>query len=607
MSGATKRHICAGVLLLAVVPASSTAAHPISLTQVYAFVTQSKVTVRLEIFAEDLFLFHDLRPNDADFLEPDVIQQGIKRHQSFLRERFTVRDVQGERLEPEALRVKRFEMEPEGIPLADLMQHKLTFEMDYALDEAPEFLTFSQHLADDTRMVPVEMQIHIKQEGAGTPYEAQLDPEEPQTVRFSWDHPPLSADASQQQWDQWYATQKRETLGITSYSTVYSFLYINDHEVRHEILIPLLTLEESVLIARTDGAFLEIAEQDLAAPQIKAFFTAGNPILVDGLEIAPTVQRLDFYGLDFKDFAQRAQRRRVSMASARVGIILSYPLAEPPNAVQLTWDRFNRFIWTINTIVFAYDNIERRTLTRIGMDNVLTWENPGRPIPQPPKPVHVTAPPRSVCSLSLLSLGCLVTMPVLVLLMRRRGAAVWMCLVVVVLTGAGAAAAWPITTWQFSNPLGARGVPTDDQAGEIFVRLHANMYRAFDGSDEERIYDALSVSAEGDFLRELYLQIRRGLEMREQGGALSRVEAVEILEGRKLPTAAEHAADRRSFGYECRWDVRGTVEHWGHIHARTNQYVARFTVEPRDDVWKITAVRLLSERRVALETNVRGL
>ena len=65
--------------------------------------------------------------------------------------------------------------------------------------------------------------------------------------------------------------------------------------------------------------------------------------------------------------------------------------------------------------------------------------------------------------------------------------------------------------------------------------------------------------------------------------------------------------DERGFQYHCRWTVEGTVEHWGHVHARTNQYEALFSVEPRAKAWKSTDIESLSEERVKLETKVRGL
>ena len=38
--------------------------------------------------------------------------------------------------------------------------------------------------------------------------------------------------------------------------------------------------------------------------------------------------------------------------------------------------------------------------------------------------------------------------------------------------------------------------------------------------------------------------------------------------------------------------------HWGHIHRRTNLYDAAITIEPVDEVWKITAIELHQEQRV---------
>ncbi len=54
-----------------------------------------------------------------------------------------------------------------------------------------------------------------------------------------------------------------------------------------------------------------------------------------------------------------------------------------------------------------------------------------------------------------------------------------------------------------------------------------------------------------------------------------------------MPTFAwaDHPKRRR------REIVAGSVGHWGHVHQRINQYVARFTVEPLDDVWKIRVGR----------------
>lgn len=594
-------------LLVCQLPAGGALAHPISLTQAFVFVTRGQAAVRLDFFAEDLLLFHNLAPNDRDFLEPDVIQSGIEKHQKFLLERFTIRDVRGERLTGRVVKVTQSPLAAEGIRLAELMSHKISFEVEYPLGKPPEFLTFSQHLLDDKRAVPAEVQLNVKQENGGDAYQEVLYPNTPQTVRFSWDSPPLAAGASQEARDQWYQKQKDETLGITSYSAVYSFLYITDYEVRHEILIPLLTLEESVLIARADGAFLEIAEQDAAREQIAAYFTAGNPLEIDGVRVQPAVQRIDFYGLDFKDFAQRAERRRVPLSSARVGVILSYSTKGTPSRVQVTWDRFNRFIWTVNMIVYAFDDVVRVTLSRVGLENKYSWQNPGRPAPPPLTQVDVTLPPRPRLSLPVFSMACAAMWPALLWLLRRRSAAARSYLFGTALVAVSAAAVWPFGRWEIDNPFAPPPAVSAEQAGAIFAALHKNIYRAFDYRAENDVYDALAKSVDGPLLSELYLKVRRGLEMQEQGGAVSRVREVKIASGEKTPPPTDRAADPRSFGYRCRWTVAGTVEHWGHIHARTNEYEALFTVEPRANAWKITGLEVLNEKRVTFQTTVRGL
>ena len=589
-------------VLLACCSLTMAANHPVSVTETAAFVTRDKVSVRISVFVEDLFLFHNLKPNAEDFLEPTIIRSGIEKHEQFLLERFVIRDVEGVKLSGRVVGVKEFEMPPEGVPMAELMAHKLEFRLEYELLKPPEFLTFSQHLVDQDVLIPAEMKLVIKQENAGTPFGAVLQPDHPETVRFSWDNPALPAEASEEEWEEWYQKQREETLGITSYSSVYSFLYIEGFEVRHEVLVPLLSLEASVLIARDDDAFLDIAEQDAARQQIEAYFTSGNPIEIDGVVVKPNVDRIDFYGLDFKDFAVQAERRKVSMANARVGVILSYSTKGSPGTVKLTWDRFNRHVWSTNVIVFAYDEAHKVTLSRIGNANTYQWQNPGRPPAPQLNEVQATLPPAPKMRLPILTIICACLLPVAVLFFKRP-----MRLQAIIVLIVVSAATWPLLGWEVKRPFAPRPTVSPNEAQAIFASLHKNTYRAFDYRDESEIYDALAKSVDRRLLRDLYLKMRRGLEMQEQGGAVSRVREVVIEEGSQPPSPVEATHDARGFGFRCKWTVKGSVQHWGHLHSRTNQYVALFRVEPRDNAWKITKMEVLDEQRLKFETSLRGL
>ncbi|MEM7475548.1 MAG: hypothetical protein AAF483_11210, partial [Planctomycetota bacterium] len=326
----------------------------------------------------------------------------------------------------------------------------------------------------------------------------------------------------------------------------------------------------------------------------------------------PTVDRCDFFGLNFKDFAKQAERKRVSLASARVGIILSYKTESTPNNLGLTWNRFNNYIWTINMVIFAFDEISKTTLSRLDSSNTYRWENPGEPELPPVLPVVAELPAEPKWSLPVATLGCILACPLILLMIRLLAPSPKSFGIVFILALVGSIVGWPFFRWEVTQPFYTPPPIVGTEANSIFSALHENVYRAFDYRREEDIYDALAVSIDGELLEDIYLQIRKGLEMQEQGGAISKIAEVEILKGNMLtPEEAQQEHDdsghSRRFTYKGLWNVAGTVEHWGHIHARTNQYEARFEIETRENTWKITSLDLLAEERVSFETSLRGL
>jgi len=133
-----------------------------------------------------------------------------------------------------------------------------------------------------------------------------------------------------------------------------------------------------------------------------------------------------------------------------------------------------------------------------------------------------------------------------------------------------------------------------EQAVKIVLDgLLENVYRAFDYRGEDVIYDSLENTVSGDLLTQIYLETRRSLELENQGGARAKVQEVEVLEASYEPLPSG-----TGFSSEARWNVTGSVGHWGHIHKRINQYRARIKVESIDDAWRITGLDVLEEERV---------
>ncbi|MGY8649584.1 MAG: hypothetical protein ACKVKM_02125, partial [Verrucomicrobiia bacterium] len=153
----------------------------------------------------------------------------------------------------------------------------------------------------------------------------QLQPGQPHTVALDWENPPDQAPQNWRELRKKRAEEFQKRLGITSYSGLYSYIYLTDREVRHEILVPLLTFEKWLPLPRANPEFIEVAEQDAARQKITEWFRGRNPVEIDGVPVQPILQRLQFFGLDIRDFAQNAEPRRVSAYQARLGIILVSP------------------------------------------------------------------------------------------------------------------------------------------------------------------------------------------------------------------------------------------------------------------------------------------
>lgn len=135
------------------------------------------------------------------------------------------------------------------------------------------------------------------------------------------------------------------------------------------------------------------------------------------------------------------------------------------------------------------------------------------------------------------------------------------------------------------------------EARQLFADLHRNIYRAFDHDDESGIYDALAGSVDGKLLDRIYAEVYEALVMRDQGGALSKVQQVDILESRLLGGLPDGSDDSR-FRVRATWEVTSSLVHEGHEHVRVIEYEGIYTVALREAGWRIVEDRILSQRTV---------
>ncbi|MEZ6129068.1 MAG: hypothetical protein R3C59_10315 [Planctomycetaceae bacterium] len=589
--------VCAA---MACVPAL--AAHPISVTDAQVFVGRTSARVRIQLFAEDLHMFQGLEPDNKDVIPPAELRRGLQQHRQFLLDKVQLLDANGEAYKGQVTDVQAFEVPEEGIPVADLMLHTATYELEFPFAEPPEFLTIQQDISDENFIIPSEMKLTLHQAGTDLTYTDSLKPGAAQTLRFDWAQQPLSDDASDEDWEAWFEKQREATLGITSYSSVYSFIYIEPAEVRHEVLIPLASLKTILPMEHADPAFVEIAEQDGVRQLIRDWLTDVNPTLINGEAVSPEFTRIDFYGLDLKDFARQAEQRRVSLANGRVGIILTYrPATEYVRDVSLTWNRFHASLRKIQSVVFTWpDGMQKFEFSRFNeeQDNVLQWSAQEALLPQPAADLVAETPPPPALSVPLASVSLTVLSLICGVFVRKRGRMVGIVLLFL------AVVMWPFARMNVPHPFPVYPPIADARADSVFQQLHGTAYQALDFGTENRIYEALATAVDGSLLETLYLQLRESLQMREQGGAVARVRDVQYGTGQRLDAATSEVA-WPGFRYRGTWTVSGTVEHWGHIHERQNQFRAVFQIEPKAGFWKITQMQIEDQESLASRTRLR--
>ena len=618
---------------LGLIESKSKVGHPIPVITADVYVTQTRITMRVQVYADQIPWIEAIESDENGIFHADEYREAMIDHGQYVNERVQILDANGVQYKgrvTETLfykikedfsdptgdsgQILEIELPDEGIEEGRLMGFKVGYEIEYQLKEPPSTLTFRNDIVEEF-VLPSELQVWLKQAGGGASYKANVRAERPHTVRLDWENPPLSLEDSDKEWKEWTKLQEKKTLGISDFSSVLSFIYITRREVRHEVVIPLATLSDMIDFEREDELFLTVEEQEKAREKVEAYFSIGNPVTIDDIEVKPVFDRVDFTDPNLRDLAMRTPPKTISMINGRVGIIMSYGTKSIPSSVTVTWDKFGTLINNIDVAAIAFDDVKKSRFSRFLEDNTFKWENPEKTEYKPINAINASINQPvlriPVWSAVLAVFGGLLLLVAVVRSLRNRNTsfadqafATNAGLIIASMVCAGASMlTMSYSTVTIDHPFKKASLAQRD-ADSIFTAIHNNIFRAFDYSTDSDIYDALEKSVEGELLTGLYLQIQASLKMEEQGGAVSNIETVEIVDGEMVRDLQRKEEDL-TFQYDCKWNIVGTVEHWGHIHERTNQYDATFTVKKVDNAWKITAMDLNEPIQGKVKTDVR--
>jgi len=397
---------------------------------------------------------------------------------------------------------------------------------------------------------------------------------QPERITLDWDDP-------------WYSQFDNRNLWRQYRSPVSAFLYVEPFEVRKEIVVRPRDLAQWGLDLGLEGRdTIRAGEQEEIRRRVAEFLAGRNPVTIDGEAPEGFLDRVHFIYRNLRTSGVVDPPQDLPVVSATLGVIWVYPVDHLPESVELSWEMFSERVDRIPSA--ATDEAGSLPSYLTPDDPVLRWKN-YLTNPTIPGLVPVEAPPKSRPWLPLAAGAAAVV--ALVFLARRHGPGL----------RAGKRPPVPAVAVAFvalailaaAIPMSLRGTRmTEEQTEEILAGLLLNVYKSFDYRDEEAIYDAIARTTSGDLLTEIYLQTRRSLELANQGGARAKVSTVDVLEATPEPV------DGEGFRARTTWNVTGSVGHWGHVHQRSNQYLAEITVRAIDDAWRITELDVLSEERL---------
>jgi hypothetical protein len=349
------------------------ATHPVSLSSVIVEVREDELVVDLEIMLEDLVMYQSLAADGEMRYPAEQLLQAAKQHRDFLLEYFSILDGEGNRLKESDVTENFEQISAEGVLQGELMSKVVTYRVQYPLtNKKPKFLTFLQTFGGKNSALPAIMDLSVWHRDR-LEHSSQLAFGKPQSFKFDWERAFENKRPSFAELRKKRKEQFEDSLGIASYTGLYSFVYINRFEVRHELLVPLLTLEEWIKVPRKDPDYLEIEEQTAAKESIAQFFAEKSNVQIDGNDNVGSLTRLNFFGLDIADFALNADPRKVSVHQARVGIIWTYPTKVTPRDVAFTWQAYSEFAPFLNSVVLVGNEAPMRHVFH-SLEPELKWK-----------------------------------------------------------------------------------------------------------------------------------------------------------------------------------------------------------------------------------------
>ena len=550
------------------------------------FIGAGQIRAEIEIGQADIPAFGNIYPDELFQKLTDQTKPLSDRQQTFFDSDWVIR-VDGQALQGTPTRIvvdKRVARdEITGEPLAEqpaAAELVIRLSLQYTLDGHPGTLTIRPPARDGATQANIGFVCYHN----GLPVnDFRYLPGEV-TLDLDWEDP-------------WYSRFRHPNFTRQFDAPLSAFLYVEPFEVRQEIVVRPVDLQNWIDLGLGDDATISVAHQNEIKQRVAEFLAERNPVTIDGELAAGRLDRVHFIRRTLRSTGIIEPPVDLDATSATLGVIFVYPVERLPQNVAMEWELFAPKIQQVPVV--AADEAGGLPGEVTPNDPLLEWKN-YLTNPTIPQMLAIVRPPASrkmtVPIASVLSGGVAMGAFFVSLKRKKTGKNVSRtALAIGAVATIVAAITVPYTQVSIANPFD-RPTPLDTESSkELLNGLLHNVYRSFDHHDESLIYDQLARSISGEMLRNVYLQTRKNMEIKNQGGLRVSVKELNVTDIEMVDGTAMQPT------YRCRWRVAGWIGHWGHIHRRENEHAALITLSVREGMWKIVGMEIFDEQPVAQE------
>ncbi len=386
--------------------------------------------------------------------------------------------------------------------------------------------------------------------------------------------------------DPWYSRFDTPTLKRHHLSGVTTFIYVEPRQVRHETLIRLRDLDPWLELDLSSGDTLTPDEQARIKTRASEFLPTRNPVRIDGFGVEPERIRIELLRLDPSGLQVLEGNGPISADASFLGAILSFPVSDLPNTVDVTWDMFNERI--VEVPATATDMAGPFMSGASPEDPLIVWNNH---LITYENPQVQRVPVMGTLAIPVLSvLGVLLSASAAFAALRVSGMArVAVGSIAAIMLGA---AVLTFETMKVSvrNPFEI--TPPESEAHKAVADLLAAIRIAhLETSPEARAMKINAVATDAS-LDDVSAELDRALAIRVQGGGLARM----IKLGEVALTDIQPTSEGYGFRALAEWSAIASAEHWGHRHVRDVYYRALIEVLVDEGYWKLDGITILEAR-----------